>query len=53
MKLGVASHRSIAPVWETVPIGRAAIRALYAELALHPKPGLVGRSTAAATTTWT
>ena len=41
MKLGVASHRSIAPVWETVPIGRAAIRALYAELALHPKPGLV------------
>jgi triphosphoribosyl-dephospho-CoA synthase len=28
-------------VWETVPIGRAAIRALYAELALHPKPGLV------------
>ena len=41
MKLGVVSHRSIAPVWETVPIGRAAIRALYAELALHPKPGLV------------
>jgi triphosphoribosyl-dephospho-CoA synthase len=41
MKLGIASHRSIAPVWETVPIGRAAIRALYAELALHPKPGLV------------
>ena len=38
MKLGVASHRSIAPVWETVPIGRAAIRALYAELALHPGP---------------
>jgi triphosphoribosyl-dephospho-CoA synthase len=41
MKLGVVSHRSIAPVWEAVPIGRAAIRALYAELALHPKPGLV------------
>ena len=41
MKLGVVSHRSIAPVWETIPIGRAAIRALYAELALHPKPGLV------------
>jgi len=41
MKLGVVSHRSTAPVWETIPIGRAAIRALYAELALHPKPGLV------------
>jgi triphosphoribosyl-dephospho-CoA synthase len=41
MKLGVASHRSVTSVWETVPIGRAAIRALYAELALHPKPGLV------------
>jgi hypothetical protein len=28
MKLGVASHRSIAPVWDTVPIGRAAIRVM-------------------------
>jgi triphosphoribosyl-dephospho-CoA synthase len=41
MNLGVAHHPSIAPVWEAAPIGRAAIRALYAELALHPKPGLV------------
>ncbi|WP_448202467.1 triphosphoribosyl-dephospho-CoA synthase MdcB [Azospirillum sp. sgz302134] len=27
--------------FESAPIGRAAVRALYAELALHPKPGLV------------
>ena len=34
-------------------IGRAAVRALYTELALSPKPGLVSPSIAALTTTWT
>ena len=37
----VVHSRPIAPGVAAAPIGRAAIRALYAELALHPKPGLV------------
>src|SRR3954452_926954 len=41
MSLSPVHSRAIAPVWAAAPIGRAAVRALYAELALHPKPGLV------------
>jgi triphosphoribosyl-dephospho-CoA synthase len=41
MSLSLVHSRPIAPVWAAAPIGRAAVRALYAELALHPKPGLV------------
>lgn len=36
-----ATSPSVTPLWAAAPIGRAAVRALYAELALHPKPGLV------------
>src|SRR3954462_2200459 len=41
MSLSLVHSRPIAPVWAAAPIGRAAVRALYAELALSPKPGLV------------
>ena len=41
MSLPLVHAPSVAPVGAAAPIGRAAIRALYAELALHPKPGLV------------
>jgi hypothetical protein len=41
------------PSSQAAIIGRAAVRALYTELALSPKPGLVSPSIAALTTTWT
>ncbi|HYG90736.1 MAG TPA: triphosphoribosyl-dephospho-CoA synthase MdcB [Azospirillum sp.] len=41
MTLAVSHSLSVAPPREATSIGRTAIRALYAELALHPKPGLV------------
>ncbi|PWC33379.1 triphosphoribosyl-dephospho-CoA synthase MdcB [Azospirillum sp. TSO35-2] len=41
MNRSLARARADAPVPAAAPIGRDAVRALYAELALHPKPGLV------------
>src|SRR4051794_21640382 len=41
MSLSLVQSRPIAPVWAAAIIGRAAVRALYTELALSPKPGLV------------